>query len=606
MSEVRFELGFSSRELQTLDLPIEIRTPSLALVRRVLVSERAELEPGTYHVFARFPAGQEIHREIAIEAGQERALVRLEPEQADVPAEAFQQIRRYLGSGAPLWTHESTDPGDWPFDVRWFEGNLLEGSCRPAQDLVITGDARKELTIDGGSSATTRYVQLSQPGEAAVNVALPVGSAGSCRVSFPRPPGDRIHVEIHLRHPTADLLAQYLRRGLFDEATVTMRSESLCVDRLLPPPGAGTGSGREGHTDQPDPVAAAIRAYAILRLGQPALLRDWTARLLDEFPWLPDGVAIHAELLARSGEHEEALELLLRLPERGLPVFSDGLSYAIDRLAVYAGDGADLDSKQQATAAELLVTLRRFAAFTDFGQPLIHYTGQDPNRPDAKQADAYRFAPLEDQLFPPLLTCAQLLAPGGSRSRDLMASLQVDPQVAHERAKARALPSELLEVLRKAPETSVSDAIIKWVDNPLGVVKAQLTRVARLHLPHHDSSEVDSVVAGAVLDVIDHVELGKPILTSLQAFLTGLTKGRAICLARVPRPSAPAAKRPDIRDERQRAIARLDPVHRLVIELMYLEGLSRIQAAERLGISLEQLEMDHERAKRLLNIAESA
>ena len=81
------------------------------------------------------------------------------------------------------------------------------------------------------------------------------------------------------------------------------------------------------------PIGAAIGGYVLLRLGELDRLQDWTKNLCKYFPWLPDGVVIYAEHLARVGEHQQALERFLELPKRGLPFTSSGLTAMVESLA---------------------------------------------------------------------------------------------------------------------------------------------------------------------------------------------------------------------------------------------------------------------------------
>ena len=54
MSMLSFESGFTSPELNSLDLPVEIRKPDLTVAARCLSSQPVELAPGTYYVTATF------------------------------------------------------------------------------------------------------------------------------------------------------------------------------------------------------------------------------------------------------------------------------------------------------------------------------------------------------------------------------------------------------------------------------------------------------------------------------------------------------------------------------------------------------------------------
>jgi hypothetical protein len=85
------------------------------------------------------------------------------------------------------------------------------------------------------------------------------------------------------------------------------------------------------------------------------------------------------------GEHREALAALLELERRGLPLFSDGLSFAIDRLRLYASAGERyFPAAQRERAQGLVAELQRFASFADFTRPILTWTGIDPANPDAE------------------------------------------------------------------------------------------------------------------------------------------------------------------------------------------------------------------------------
>ena len=73
------------------------------------------------------------------------------------------------------------------------------------------------------------------------------------------------------------------------------------------------------------------------------------------------------------------------LRERGLPYFSDGLSYAVDRLRLYQSLGQkQFEPKDLENCVTTLKHLEPFSYFTDFSKPLTTFTGLDPNKPDSK------------------------------------------------------------------------------------------------------------------------------------------------------------------------------------------------------------------------------
>jgi len=137
-----------------------------------------------------------------------------------------------------------------------------------------------------------------------------------------------------------------------------------------------------------DPIAASVGAYTLLRFGKLEYLHDWTDNLKNWFLWLPDGVAIRGEHLARLGRHNEALDTFLELSSRGLPIFSDGITYVQDRLQYYIALGdKEFTPQKLALAQDLLGNLQKFIPYIDFAKPILNYTGLDPKSPDNETID---------------------------------------------------------------------------------------------------------------------------------------------------------------------------------------------------------------------------
>src|SRR5262249_11698113 len=144
--------------------------------------------------------------------------------------------------------------------------------------------------------------------------------------------------------------------------SVGVRSGTLGDKHLLQAPAGPSDLERALQEKNSDPVAAAIGAYALLRLGELDRLHDWTANLFDWFPWLADAAAIRGEHLARLGRHEEALDALRTMRGRGLPLFGRGLGYALARLQTYAALSPDtLGAARHAQAAAAREALGRAA-----------------------------------------------------------------------------------------------------------------------------------------------------------------------------------------------------------------------------------------------------
>ena len=448
MAILSFELNFKSNALKNLDLPIEIRKPNMVLVKRASASQTVDIDPGTYYINVKMPAGQESWSKVEVEGASQRVL--LTPDLNDEPdkeSEVYMrgslagidrnaildlsEVQHYftpryipppakrfsyvalaiagvvggiIGAGVaygltendiwlkliasavvgaillPALLSKAVRPG---YDLvkqksvrarlRKFNGNVLQGTCsidkgwKPC--IKKTSDLNLQLAIKGENQG--QVIQLLQSGVPAVNVMLPAWVENECNVVLTKLPDGRYSMDIHLQNTDADLLLRYWEQGLWQRAAGVADSTAISAETLL--------NGKRRH-----PIAAAVGAYALLRLSELDRLHDWTENLMKWFEWLPDGLAIRGEHLARLGRHKEALRVLCEMPKRGLPYFSDGLSYAIDRLRLYlSADGESLKSENLDKARHTLALLEHFAAVTDFRKPLLTYTGIDPAKPDA-------------------------------------------------------------------------------------------------------------------------------------------------------------------------------------------------------------------------------
>lgn len=379
MNQLHFKCDFKSSAMRFLDLPVEVCKSNLAIVARSVISQPVEVPPGTYYVSVKMPAGQELFGEVKVGKRSKKVVeVTLAPDPEDESPNESQELLYFLQK-----SNVRTFPAN-QFDahkvqqhvapkLRALGGNMLRGECneinRDGWELRSSGIEDVALiNINGGEAV--QLLQLLQPGLPALNVVLPVSSKSGCIVVIKRLKDGSMGVNIHLNNSMANLLWQYTERGYIQQALTTATSFSLSPEKLL-----------EGETK--DPIAAAVRAYTIFRFGELEELDDWTDKLKNRFTWLPDGVAIRGEHLARLGEHEQAMTVFLELPSRGLPIFSDGFSYVIDRLRLYISVGeSHFQASQLASAREMLERLQRFATFADFSKPLLTFTGINPLTPN--------------------------------------------------------------------------------------------------------------------------------------------------------------------------------------------------------------------------------
>jgi hypothetical protein len=424
---LRFQTKFHSQELSALELPVEIRAidymNSSFRPVRTLTSRTATVAPGQYFVTCRLPAGQELQGYVDAVAGGDY-LVELNADSADESPSENLEVQHFLRSPIRRVLDELDLPGiDLPdisnalesivheniktapkyfaqvyrkaksfvrdkirtvqslttaqLSVSWYSGNPLQ-TCTllTKREAPPPGDEGVPLEIprEAMDARETVVCQISQPGQSPLNSLLPLERFGvQPQISLlpPDPVTGQVRHGVRLAHPTADLLCRYLRRSMINEATDTLNSDTMSAETLL-------------YQKMTDPIAATVGAYTILRLQELEKLHEWTENLMDRFPWLPDGAAIRAEHLARAGKHREALAAMLQLRDRGLPIFTEGFSFALDRLRLYTAQGTNPPGATAAeidSATELLTQLSRFATYVDFDRTYLTYTGETPDHP---------------------------------------------------------------------------------------------------------------------------------------------------------------------------------------------------------------------------------
>jgi hypothetical protein len=338
-----------------LSLPVEVRRPDGVLVTRALAPFVTYLPAGLYYVLSRFPGGEEWYASISRADDKLRHDVVLtgpRPQPVAVRPAPVADPRKGL-------TPE--------FDLRWFDGDPLLGKCRTAnapgggwRDDVVEVDPLKE-------EAAPSLAQLVQEGRPPLNVALPVVGKKPFTLLTVRLPNGQRSLEVVWAGEDVQRLLAYLDHGMLAEAALLVQAPELALQ----------APGR-------DPVTAALVAYVLLRLDKVDSFAGWaTGADASAFP-LADGSVLRGEYLARTGRHAEALEAFLQLSARGLPLFADGLSLALDRLRTYdRAFKVALAPDRRKAAGELLARLQPFGTFADFDSPLLTFTGSHPNQPDA-------------------------------------------------------------------------------------------------------------------------------------------------------------------------------------------------------------------------------
>jgi hypothetical protein len=414
MAKVAFQLAFKTSELNALDLPIEIRKPDSTLIGRVLSTETIDLVAGSYYAVAGMPAGQRLIApfEVAEPPAPQALTVTLAPDAEDESPHEWEEVRHFLGRQstrvdppAPALRTRGLPglatprPGDRMHGddadeglesiappprrgsfLRVFMGNVVRRTQVPVapQDVlhVAQADANRVMQCEVYGRDAPLIAQLVQPDGRVQNLTLPVSSATGLHLVASREPAGDVRLDAYLTNSIANMLLQYTGAGLSTTAALATSATAVNAEKLL-------------MQKMADPIGAAIGGYAILRLGSIEQLHDWTSHLRASFSWLPDGSAICGEHLARLGRFEEAFDAFAEVPQRGLPLFSDGLFYTIERMKLYAS--ARLKSRgriNQALAQAVVDELQPFATFVRRQRPICSYPGLDVASPSADPAPA--------------------------------------------------------------------------------------------------------------------------------------------------------------------------------------------------------------------------
>lgn len=382
--------------------PVEIRNANAALISRGSVATLEEglqegSRKGDFSATVTLPTGQQIIRGIGQHDSQQGALDDL-----------AQSIRAALAR--PVTGSEPTAQADAPFCIRLFEG-VMDDTRAITLPTPPAGDAELSLTADQAilhnRAANPRTLQIAQAGFRTLNIMVPPGCAVKVRAG-PEPFRSRIATKFGV--DLVDDLIDLRRGGLLSEATGV--AQTLKVKDVL-------------DIAQDHPAAAVAAVYIMLRSSDFKEAADAIGALASRGKPGVDLLLLQAELEARRGNDREAEAAFLSAARQGLPMFSTGLSYLVDRLRMYmqsagpAGAGA---------LKESLVMLQRVAARCDFNVVFTNYTGASPASPGDEVFDTT--APAQ----PPAIQV------GGLAKENMMSNQFVTQEQIDQLAKALASP----------------------------------------------------------------------------------------------------------------------------------------------------------------------
>lgn len=376
---------------EALAMPIEIRAADSSLVARVTVDDADQvagnLEAGEYHVGVTMPSGKKTYRTVVLGEGGVNSLRDAITEWPTIKAHLSDRIAD--AASAAVNVIEADDQGQI----------AIRGGIRAARGRSRPGAPKRSLLrtiglIEGsGSKASLPGMLRLRAMGCDVVVERPLGaSVGTVQIIDPDVPPLNVVVP-----PASSLAISHDGDGV---RCVDLVTGLACADDLL-------RLRREQRLDEfatmvtslgPDVVkrhselllsGALVMAYALLRSGSPEQMREASQHLLLARPDDPDVLAIAGELWAREGNHIAAMRCFLDALTYGLPAFSFGLNYIVERLRLYSVAKILAPTEDQqpeidgliASSKERFEQVQAVALRMDFEGAVTAYEGYDPSNP---------------------------------------------------------------------------------------------------------------------------------------------------------------------------------------------------------------------------------
>ena len=357
-----------------VSLPVEVRRWNMRLVRCALTSDTVELEPGAYVAQVRFPDGRRARQPLQLPAGAKQTVSFYRAPREGVDPSETHPVRPRLtlqlvrlphalelqmsAAGNALLKNAHTH-------IRCYAGNILQGEYRAARPRTAihaeraTSKVTRRLLFPFGEHGgdLQPILQIARRGALGV-YCIPPHGASELDMRFS---DASLQVKARLRDKSLQAILEFLWRGDRESAF------TLAARRVQ----SAQGASETPHLSV---------LYALLGANALEWLREW-AGLLADSPYGADGAAILGELYARLGQPSESLQALLRIAHLGLPAYTEGFIWAINRLRAYVAAGDAFPAEQREAATMLLQSLSAFEPCIDYAQPFLTYTGRRPDAP---------------------------------------------------------------------------------------------------------------------------------------------------------------------------------------------------------------------------------
>jgi hypothetical protein len=395
-----------------LALPIELRRPDFALVRRATLGSIrdlvADVDPGTYVISVGLPGGSRVGQEVVFkedgtidltEIFQSLATLRSnDGQRSNISANILKTVLSLavdmiakLPTPRILGRRASSAASNIPSDairvkVICSDGAPLAARARLSEADYTVKRARNGWRISRKTPGVTSVIQLLQSSKPPINVVLP--PAATLKVKPPFQAGSPLRIGISVGIGVVDQILELRRRGRIEEVVTLMPILTpAAIDSYV----------------RSKPSAALAAGYILLRSIQAEMARKVIAIVVDVLNGSPDALAMEAELSARAGDHSAALSRFVSARRRGLPAFSYGINYTIDRLRMYATSANEVNKLEQLkinaeqirAAKEALSACQTFALFMDFANPMTMYTGRNIDDPDEDSLPATDYDVIE-------------------------------------------------------------------------------------------------------------------------------------------------------------------------------------------------------------------
>jgi hypothetical protein len=312
------------------DVPVEVRdSKSMVLKARGVSGGALKVPAGKYWVGATLPNGQQASPDDLVEvaAGESKQVV-LSWANLDLPAplERDPSLSGTLADFVRPMTQIFTGKSAARVHGNWLAARLesKSQSLPKSEPKSFTRERVSSLTIDTRLSDLPAILEISARRSFPTYVALPVaGESGRTTTQWDVDAVSgqaSVHFDFH--DEKLNTFFDYVQQGFAQEArsisrTLVKQAESYLEERK-------------------SPLRALLAAYVLLRANELDDLDSWSKALCDDYEWLPDGVAIRVEYLAREGAHQAAAETLPLLARRGAPWFRSGVAYVAARAKLYS------------------------------------------------------------------------------------------------------------------------------------------------------------------------------------------------------------------------------------------------------------------------------